>query len=633
MAYPESRGGQRLPAAQGPSAHSDNNHKHLFSYRTLHTKPIGTVAAGVLPATAITRNKSQPTKAVHSFRWRRMGWWLLLPVAAYIAYRVIPWPGRGLHAPVGTAFRLSGNFGELRPQHFHMGLDVRTDGKEDLPVYAVADGYISRALIEEYGLGKALFVTHSNGTTTVYAHLNRFMDAVQTTVEASQRRQQQRAQDLRFAAGQYPVSRGQRIALSGNTGGSEAPHLHFEIRDSRTGHNLNPLRKGFGMEDDAPPQLAALYWYNRRYSTYRMAANPISIMGSDGQYRAAKPVIRVRSPLISLGMRAIDRNGDSRFRLGVYRTVTELDRQVVHEAILDDMAPADSRFINACVDYPRWVRTGMFVQHLATLPGNELPAWRGNGLLDLSDGKPHALHIRLYDVNGNMSSFESEVQYSGAVETPPEQERGALLITPGKARTLSAPAATISFSAHAFYDTVAFVLKEKTAAPQAVSVVVGLHTAAIPVHDRYTVSLRLRRSLSAAARKQVVMQLNTGKKKYTARGRWQGDWLSAQFDELGTVQLLQDERPPAVNTAGWEEGQAFTGDEIALKLTCLDDLGELASFRATLDGQWLSYDSKGKDFVVHIPSECSAGKQQVIVTATDIAGNSTTKTLTFRKSR
>lgn len=560
-----------------------------------------------------------------------MGVWLLAPVILYGLYRLMPWPGSGPQVPVSSGFQLSGNFGELRPQHFHMGLDVRTDGKEDLPVYAVADGYVSRVLIEEYGLGKALFVTHTNGTTTVYAHLNRFYEAVQSTVEASQRKRQQKAVDQTFAAGQFPVSRGQRIALSGNTGGSEAPHLHFEIRDTRTGHNLNPLRKGYEMDDDTPPQLSSLYWYNRRYSTYRMAANPISITGQAGKYRATKPVIKVRSPLISLAMGATDKNNDSRFRLGVYRTVTKLDGKVVHEATLDDISQADSRFINACIDYPRWVRTGSFIQHLSTLPGNQLPAWKGRGLLDLSDGRLHHLRIQLYDVNGNKSSFESSVQYSGAVETPPAKEPGAVIITPGKASTVSGPSVTVRFSDKAFYDTVAFALKQKAASQQAVSAAIGLHTGSIPVHDRYTVSLRLTRPLSPAARKQVVMQLNTGKKRYTVKGQWKEECLTATFNELGTVQLLRDERPPGVEPLGWEEGQSFKGKSIALQLICLDDHGDIASFRATWNGQWMLYDNKGKNFVVYIPGNCPAGKQQLVVTATDVAGNTTTKTFAFRK--
>ncbi len=578
------------------------------------------------------RNNPVPREQ-RRFRWWRVPGWLLLPVILYGLYRSIPWPGSRGQAPVSSGFQLSGNFGELRPHHFHMGLDVRTDGKEDLPVYAVGDGYISRVLIEEYGLGKALFVTHANGTTSVYAHLNRFYDAVQTRVETMQRKRQQKAINQTFAAGEFPVSRGQQIALSGNTGGSEAPHLHFEIRDTRTGHNLNPLLKGYEMDDDTPPILGSLYWYNRQFSTYRMGANPISITGSAGKYRAAKPVIKVRSPRISLGIGASDKNNDSRFRLGVYRTVTKLDGKVVHEATLDDIAPTDSRYINACIDYPRWTRTGSFVQHLATLPGNHLTAWQGSGLLDLSDGRVHEVHIQLYDVNGNSSSFESSVQYAGALETPPAKEPGAVIITPGKARTVSGPSVTLQFSGKTFYDTVAFVLKQKTAAPQAVSAAIGLHTAAIPVHDRYTVTLRASHTLSPAARQQVVMQLNTGKKKYTVKGQWQGASMVATLNELGTVQLLRDERPPTVEPAGWEDGQLFKNESIALKLTCLDDLGTMADFRATCNGQWLLYDSKGKDFVVYIPANCPAGKQQLVVTATDVAGNTTTKTISFRKDR
>ncbi|MDF2188582.1 M23 family metallopeptidase [Paraflavitalea sp. CAU 1676] len=622
------RGGQPMPASLSWPAHAGASAKAAATNATLASETFAQPGkAGVQqPATASTR------RARGGKHWLR--WWPLaaVGVGGVILYLLLSPASSRFTRPVGTAFRLSGNFGELRPQHFHMGLDVRTDGEENLPVYAVADGYVSRIIIQEYSLGKAIFVTHPNGYTTVYAHLNRFYDELQTAVEQQQLKTQQREQDISFKPFQYPVEKGGLIARSGNTGGSEAPHLHFEVRDTKTGRNLNPLLHGYAADDDTPPVLHNLYWYNRQYSTYSSGANTISITGSEGNYRAVRPVIKVRSPRISLAMRATDKDNDNRFRFGIYRVEVRLDNKLVHEAVMDDIDETDTRYINACIDYSKWIRSGSFVQHLSTLPGNHLPAWKGSGLIDLADSDVHQLNLRLYDVNNNVTEFNSTIQYSGAKELAPPIEKGARILAPGKAAVLSTPNCKVSFTARTFYDTVAFVLKEQaSAARNKASALVALHQPLVPVHEAYSVSLKVMGSVPAHLRKQIVMQLNNGQQKVIDKGKWRDDWLTASFNTLGSVQLLIDTEAPTIQLSGWNEGQTFSGNTIRLPLNCRDETAGVASFKATLNGQWLLYEQKGRDFVVNIPPSCKPGNHQVTVSATDVAGNTSSRQLTFKK--
>ncbi len=582
-------------------------------------------------ATNSRKAGAKPTGA-SARSWIR--WWPLLAllVSAVVIYRLYSSPRSVFSDPLALPFRLSGNFGELRSNHFHMGLDVRTNGQENLPVYTVADGYVSRIIIEEYGLGKAVFITHPNGYTTVYAHLNRFYEPLEAAVEAQQRADQQREQDLSFAAGRFPVSKGQEIARSGNTGGSEAPHLHFELRNTRTGNNLNPLLHGFEMADDQPPVLKGLYWYNRQYSTYRSPGSSITLDGVEGAYHATRKVIMVRAPLISLGIRADDKSNDNRFQFGIYRAELRLDDSLVHEATMDNFSYPDSRYINACVDYPKWVRTGMYVQHLAVLPGNHLTAWKGSGLLDLSDGRVHRINIRLYDVSNNITTFDNQVQYSGAIEVPQPLAPGTSRLLPGKENRVTGNNCKLYFGKTAFYDTVHFALKEQpnTGAHKA-SALVRLHNASIPVHDNYKVSLKALPIVTDRLKKKVVMQLNNGKKKFTSKGVWSDNWLTASFNTLGTVQLLIDTLPPTIRLVNWQSGQSFTTDAIELKLLCSDETDGVTSFRAELDGKWLLFDRKGNDFTLAVPNNCKPGKHQLAISLTDIAGNATRQTFSFLK--
>jgi len=556
---------------------------------------------------------------------RSMKWILLsaLLVAAILVSALYVRPRKAYSDPLSLSFRLSGNFGELRSNHFHMGLDVRTNGKENMSVYAVATGYVSRILIEEYGLGKAIFITHPDGHTTVYAHLNRFYDKLQAAVERKQAATQQREQDISFSPGAFPIEKGQFIAYSGNTGGSEAPHLHFEVRDTRTGNNLNPLLYGFDMDDDAPPVLLGLYWYNRRYSTYRMAGNSITLQGKEGHYQPARDIIKVRSPLISLGIRAVDKSNDDRFRMGIYRAELRVDDSLVHTTEMNNFSYEDSRYINACIDYSRWIRTGFFVQHLGALPGNHLPVCKGSGIINLADKQVHKLNLRLYDVNNNNTTLEGKLQYSGAVDEPMPADSGAHMLVPGREGIIKSRQATVRFSKDAFYDTVLFALKEQpnTGSGKA-SARMSLHTPVVPVHDAYTVSLKASPRITPAWRNKVVMQLNNGKDVYTAKGSWDGDWLTASFNTLGTVQLLLDTIPPVMQTIGWRSGQTFDKEAFDLALSVTDAGSGISTFRAEWDGQWLLYDKKGAQVTLHI-SDGKPGPHTLNIMLADLAGNTT----------
>lgn len=598
----------------------------------------GAMPGGYSMATPLPVNKAQAHKktAKRSFpfhkTWLKRACWLLL--LAGVVYLILMWwkPARTFRDPLSIPFGLSGNFGELRSNHFHMGLDVRTNGKENLPVYAVADGYVSRIIIEQYGLGKAIFITHNNNYTTVYAHLNTFYDDLEDAVEKRQYADSKRELDITFPAGTFPVDKGAFIAYSGNTGGSEAPHLHFELRNTKTDNNLNPLLYGYEIEDEVAPVLKGLYWYNRQYSTYRAGANAISLEGSNGDYHAAKKVVKVRSPRISLGIRGEDRCSDKRFVFGIYSVELWFDGELIHEATLDNFSYKDSRYINACVDYSRYIRMGSYVQHLSVLPGNKLAAVKGDGIMDLSDGRAHAFKLIMRDVFNNASTLESSIQYSGHTEPPASLVPGVQTLVPGKEQVVNSGSATLYFSNKAFYDTVQFLLMEQVnAGPNKASALVGLHNASVPVHDEYTIKLKANPAISAKWKNRVIMQLNDGKQKYAVKGKWEGVYMSARFNALGTVQLLLDTTPPVIQTAGWRNGQAFSQSSIKLPVHCKDETDAIARFRAEIDGRWALYDQKGDDFAVIIPSTCKPGRHQVKIEIADVAGNVATQEYAFVK--
>src|SRR3569833_2245428 len=328
----------------------------------------------------------------------------LLPLLFLATLATTYWWYRSPHGyfrtPLDRSLQLAANFGELREGHFHMGLDVRTGGREGLPVYAAADGYISHLSISASGLGNALFITHPNGIVTVYGHLQRFNDSLASMAIHNQYTTQAWRQEIDLPANTYPVNKGDLIAYSGNTGASRAPHLHFEMRDAVTGVNINPQLKGLSIEDNLPPVIHGLYWYDRRYSIYMTRAQKIPLISRNGQLHTQQPLTRLSSPLISLGITASDQSAPSSHISGIYGATLWLDDYQIHQFNLGWMSASDTRYINACIDYGKWLRSDIYVQHLSTLPGNHAPIFmaKRDGLIRLKDTLIHTIRIRVTDV-------------------------------------------------------------------------------------------------------------------------------------------------------------------------------------------------------------------------------------------
>ncbi|HLX66099.1 MAG TPA: M23 family metallopeptidase, partial [Puia sp.] len=363
--------------------------------------------------------------------------WLPVPAQSFSSLFVAAeYPQHDFRDPLGIPMSLAANFGELRPNHYHMGLDIRTQHRENLPVYAAADGYIARVQIEPFGFGQAIYIRHPNGYTTVYGHLNRFIPALAAYVEQQQYRQQSWTVDLTIPAGQFPVKQGEQIAWSGNTGGSQGPHLHFEIRLTAAGINLNPLLFGLPVEDRVPPKITRLAWYDGGQGIYEQQAHVLPVQL--GRLPAGA-ILTVPVARIGFAISASDAQSDSLNPNGIYRAILEEDNRPVLGFQLDHISYDDTRNINAHIDYKTRATGGPFLQQLFFLPGYPFPSiYRvpgpaggfdpaaragdtaqrtriagrpADGFIDLSDGRAHAIGIVVSDTRDNRTRIGFTVQY------------------------------------------------------------------------------------------------------------------------------------------------------------------------------------------------------------------------------
>ena len=269
--------------------------------------------------------------------------------------------------PLDIPMQLAGNFGELRPNHFHAGLDFKTNQREGLNVYAVADGYVSRIKISTYGYGKAIYITHPNGYTTVYGHLQKAVGAIEAKIKETQYKESSYEVELFLKPNELSVKKGDVIGLSGNTGGSQGPHLHFEFRDSATEKTINPYFFGYdqSIKDTKKPIVSTLVAYPLdAESIVNKSKRPINLnlsLQNDGTYIADKVLA---SGKIGFGINAYDLDDVSYNSNGTYKGELLSNGKPIFEYRFDEMVFDEGRYINAFIDYTRYKKTKSRIQKL-----------------------------------------------------------------------------------------------------------------------------------------------------------------------------------------------------------------------------------------------------------------------------
>lgn len=534
------------------------------------------------------------------------------------------YPKNYFRHPLNIPMQLVANFGEIRTNHWHMGLDIRTQQKVNLPVYAAADGYVSRVSVEPGGFGQAIYIDHPNGFTTLYAHLNSFFPELASYVKQQQYEQESWRVNLVLPPGLFPVKKSDLIARSGSTGASEGPHVHFEIRDTKTGNCLNPLLFGFPIADAVPPTLIRLALYDRNRSTYAQTAQVMGLKKSGAYYTIQNGSIRVGSNRISFAIGAIDRFSGTPNPNGIYSARILLDEEPVSEFVHDNISYDDTRYINAQLDLPYKIRTGSSLQHISPLPGANnacYKTWNKDGIIHLTDDQPHNVRIEVKDAKGNSSNIRFIVQYDGSLPTalnfvPPDS------FIPGNVNIFERENFELYTTEQSIYDTVPVSFTEtSTPATGSISALFNFLSNAIPVHDSINIRIKPDADLPEDLRDRVVIKNKSGSRTYVEKARWQNGWLAARFRQFGSYQAFIDNEPPVLNNP-----PANLTRSSRIIFTPRDNFNSIRYFRAEVDGQWLRFSNdKGKTWIYSFDEKFPKGQHELKVTVEDEAGNVTTK--------
>lgn len=535
------------------------------------------------------------------------------------------YPTNYFRNPLNIPMQLVANFGELRNNHWHMGLDIRTQQRENLPVVAAAEGYIAKIKIEPGGFGRAIYINHPNGYTTLYAHLNAFMPLIETWLKQQQYDRESWAGEFVLPANLIPVSKGQFFAYSGNTGGSAGPHVHFEIRDTKTDKCLNPLLFGFPIADAVPPTLVRLAMYDRNRSVYVQSPQLMPLRKTGSTYTlSTSSLIKVGSDKISFAINASDRLSGSSNPNGIYSTRVFLDGELQSEFVLDNIDYLETRYLNAQIDYRYKFNGGGWLQHLSPMPGDVSEVYtktNSAGILSLNDEQPHRVKIEVRDAAQNLSVLQFSVQYAPLLKK--DVDYAAEKLIPNFVNVIEKDGFEVFTSDRTVYDTVPVLFRSAAAATAAAAS--NLYTfigASIPAHDSITV--RIRPEVPSELRQKLVIQNIAGSKKFIKKANWNGEWAWAKFRQFGTYQALVDNTPPSVNAP-----PTNLRNSSRLVFTPTDNFNTIKSFRAEVDGRWLRFSNNGgRSWIYYFDEKFPAGTHTLSVRIEDEAGNVTTRSWT-----
>lgn len=533
--------------------------------------------------------------------------------------------------PLDIPMQLSGNFGELRPNHFHAGFDFKTQQKEGLKVYASAEGYVSRIKISTFGNGKTIYITHPNGYTTVYAHLQKAVGPIQDYITTTHYKEQSFEIEMYLKPGELPIKKGEWIAISGNTGASEGPHLHYEIRDSKTEFIINPLHFGFdtGLKDSKKPTFSALYVYPLLSSTVNKSQRPIALnysLQNDGTYLADK--VMANGP-VGFGISADDYDDVSFNKNGVYNVATFLNGQFRFGYQFDTYSFDDMRFVNALIDYSKYKSTKQRIQKLFMINKYNLPfivTDETKGQIIPVPNLEGIYRIEVGDYFGNKTIVSVPVQYDTApsiVNAEPITSKYFIKSTIDN--IFEKENYSVFFPAGTFYDDFALNFDVKNG-------VLYLHYDIVPAHTNFTISVTDSLLSKELQEKTFIARIDGEIMYYNSTYR-KDSVFSTKVKTLGKYKLVTDVQSPKVSIAKSIEGKWVSQDKLQLQIT--DSGSGIKTYNGYLNGKWIlfEYDNKtntithyfNNDFVLN-------GANELKLIVTDAIGNSTTFETHFFRS-
>lgn len=564
---------------------------------------------------------------------RYLLWTLLIGVLAFTNPQNTDYPQDYFRSPIASTIRLSGTFGELRPNHLHAGIDIK--GKVGQSLFAIADGYVSRIKVQSGGYGNVLYVNHPNGYTSVYAHLDRFPGSIAEYVKQYQYKKQSFEVDIFPGPDRFTFKQGETIGWLGLSGRSFGPHLHFEIRNTRTEKPINPLLFGLKIQDDRAPKLHQLrtYFLNDKFETVQ--AKSYNLIRNGNKYTIKGDTLNLGAWRIGMAIKAYDHmNGVPNWN-GVYAISLAVDDQIVYDFEMETFSFAESRYINAHLDYEEQVAKKSYFHRMYRLPGNALSIYQqkvNDGVVKLHQNKPSKITIRALDTDGNESSLEFWVR-RGEVKVNDDKTYNYILPYNEKNKIDNGQLA-ITFPNGTFYENVYLQVnssREKSA--NLYSPVYHIQDYKTPIHKYFDIAIAPDVIPEGVKDKAFIAYCGKSQKSISCGGTWKDGKLQAKARAFGDYSIMVDTEAPKITPIYYYRNMRGKS-KMTFKITDNYDTArnvDYLTYEGYIDNQWilLEYDSKKDLLTYRFDDKIGQGEHQLKLIVKDHRDNEQVLERTF----
>jgi hypothetical protein len=539
----------------------------------------------------------------------------------------------GFRSPLDIPLYLSGNFGELRSNHFHTGIDIKTQGSEGKAVYAIEDGYISRIKISTGGYGKAIYVRHPNGYTSVYAHLKKANPLIEAYIQKKQYQKESFEIELFPLKEELPLTKGELFAYTGNSGSSAGPHLHFEIRETASEEPVNPLLFGFDIKDNIDPIIKGLRVYplddNSYVSAYPAGSVGFAIDGSYGKYTLKKGQRIEAHGKIGLAIHTYDLLNGYPNKCGVYQIKMLLDSVLVMNVEFEKLNFSHLRYINTYMDYPLYKENRMYYHKQFIGQNNQLQIYdteSNEGVLQLDDGKLHHVQYIIKDSYGNTSKVSFNILALVEIPIPirrPTKPSDSKRFTVNGPNYINDSAITFDLPPFALYDDMDFTYKILATSDKTYGPVYEIGNPEIPLQKNFSLTFKDNPIPSHLNDKALVVMLDENNNMSSMGGKIKGDQIFVRSRYFGKYAFAVDTISPLIKAVNIYPNKDLSSYN-TFSLTISDELSGIESYRGTIDGKWIlmEYDAK-KDLLTYRfdDDRVAKGKHVFLLIVKDQKGN------------
>ena len=500
-------------------------------------------------------------------------------------------------SPLDIPLVLSANFGEPRTGHFHSGVDFKTEGVTGKTVHAVAEGHIYRLVVGPTGFGKAVYIKHNNGLSTVYGHLSRFNREIEEYVRDQQYARESFSVNLFPGTGKFIIKEGDIIGYSGNSGSSMGPHLHFEVRRSDSEKPLDPVQF-FNIEDNIRPVIRSVAVYPLGSNSRVNGKNRkliLSTSGHKGRYSINNnSPVKIHGPA-GFGINTYDFLDNSWNKCGVRIINLKIDKKLVYSHNIDEFSFTETRYINSHIDYEEKIKNSSYIQKTFIEPNNKLSIYNhviNNGIVDFNDGELHEIEISVSDFNDNYSTAIFTIR-SDTLKIYDIDEHSGILMPFGQKNQINKHDIKLSFPANCFYDSVCFDYKKAPAdSDKLYSDLHFIHNKYTPVHRSFNIAIKPNVEIpDKLADKLCLVYIDKDNRENLSfyGGIWNNGYIEGGVSNLGVYAIGIDTIAPSIEPLTIREGATLTKNSI-LQVKINDDFSGIEGYKAYIDGEWALFE-------------------------------------------